>query len=314
MPESCLKIEYKRVARKQGGGTVPAPFRPHRHIIKVMRITAISVLATLICGIAWGHSFEVAAVKTAVMPDFARGFWVGRISGGPGTADPGRYSCEKCDLYNLVLMAYDLKGYQLTAPEWMRSAGFDITAKVPPVATRDQFRLMLQGLLAERFKLAVHHEQKEMPASELTLTKGGPRLKASTESPAAESPSAAVAPQLTFDKEGFPILPPGQHFAMIMENGRARVRVAGMSMKDFAIQLAGQTSRPVIDATGLTGTWDFTLSWMAQTLRANAVDLETSGPTLEAALQQQLGLRLESKKGSVDIVVIDHCERAPTEN
>jgi uncharacterized protein (TIGR03435 family) len=291
-----------------------ARFRSRRLTIEVMRSTIILLLAILVCCVASGQSFEVATVKTAVMPDFARGYWVGRVSGGPGTADPGRYSCEKCDLYNLVLMAYDLRDYQLTAPDWMRSAGFDIDAKIPSGATPDQARLMLQNLLADRFKLIVHHQQKEMPASELTIARGGPKLKASTANPAAESPPPVTAPKLTFDNDGFPLLPQGRHFAMIMQKDGARMRVAGMSMQDFAIRLAAQTSRPVIDATGLPGTYDFTLAWEAQTLRANPGDLETSGPTLEAALQQQLGLRLESKKAPVDVVVIDHCERAPTEN
>jgi uncharacterized protein (TIGR03435 family) len=279
-----------------------------------MRITAISVLATLACCVAWCQSFEVATVKIAVMPDFSRGYWVGHVSGGPGTADPGRYSCEKCDLYNLVLMAYDIRAFQLTAPDWMRFAGFDIAAKIPSGATPDQARLMLQDLLADRFKLTLHHEQKEMPASELTVAGSGPKFKQSAPGPLPESPPTTTPSQLTFDKEGFPILPPGRHIAMIMQKNGARLRVAGMSMPDFAMRLAAETSRPVIDATGLPGTYDLTLSWAAQSLRANAGDLETAEPTLEAALQQQLGLRLESKKALVDVVVIDHCERAPTEN
>ncbi len=267
--------------------------------------------STLLAVLAYGQSFEVASVKPAVMPAYAQGFWVGSSSGGPRTADPTRYSCDKCDLYNLVLMAYDLHAYQLSVPDWMRSAGFDIAAKMPEGTTEEQFRLMLQHLLTERFKLAMHRERKEMPAYELTVAKGGPKLK---ESPGAAPPSTAEPAKFTLDKEGFPVLAPGQPFSMIVTNDRARLRAAGMSMEDFARRLSGQTNRPVIDATGLKGKYDFTLSWVGNAISPNPTAIENSGPTLPGALQEQLGLRLESKKGSVEILVVDHMEKTPAEN
>lgn len=268
----------------------------------------------LLAAFAYSQSFEVASVKPAVMPDFARGSWVGHISGGPGTADPGRYSCERCDLYNLVLMAYNLRSDELSAPDWMRSAGFDIAAKVPESATKEQFRTMLQGLLGERFHLMLHHEQKQTQVGELTVAKGGAKLKETPKGPQSEAAPSAETAKMKLDQDGFPVLPPGQHFAMIMMNDQGRIRASAMPMKDFAAWLAGQTGQPVTDSTGLKGNYDFLLSWGAGGLRTNAGDPDTSGPTLIEALQRQLGLRLESKKGPVDLIVVDHADKMPADN
>jgi uncharacterized protein (TIGR03435 family) len=91
------------------------------------------------------------------------------MKGGPGTGDPGRVSIENYPLESLILEAYDIRTFQITGPDWLignfgpTAARFDVTATIPPGATREQFRQMLQDLLAKRFKLAIHHEMKEMP-------------------------------------------------------------------------------------------------------------------------------------------------------
>src|ERR1051325_4412045 len=110
---------------------------------------------------AGSYKFEVASVKPAPPPtgNFIR---MG-MSGGPGTSSPGQITMENVAMRDIITRAYSLKPYQLNAPDWMTSARYDIVAKVPANATKEQVPVMLQNLLAERFKLMVHRESKELP-------------------------------------------------------------------------------------------------------------------------------------------------------
>jgi uncharacterized protein (TIGR03435 family) len=176
---------------------------------------------------------------------------------------------------------------------------------------------------------------KEMPIYELTVAKNGPKVKESAEEPepklpddAAPAASPSGPPKLTFDKDGYPELPPGRGPGTIIMNGRARMRAPKQSMAEFATILANYVNRPVTDSTGLKGKYDFAMYWMSDMPMgrggliaapppeptASTPSDADSGPTLFSAVQQQLGLNLESKKGQVDILVIDHIEKAPTEN
>src|SRR3954451_10262547 len=112
-------------------------------------------------------TFEVASVKPAP-PQSGHMFRIG-MSGGPGTPDPGRINFENVSLKNVIMRAYNVKGYQISGPSWLDSERFDITAKVPAGATKEQFQLMLQNLLAERFKLQLHRESKQMPVYALVV-------------------------------------------------------------------------------------------------------------------------------------------------
>src|SRR6185312_4345924 len=141
-------------------------------------------------------TFEVASVKPAAPPSAnGRGMIMFRApSGGPGTKDPGRINYPFISLKNLLMNAYDVKNYQITGPGWLDTERFDINATMPPETTKEQFRVMLQNLLAERFKVAIHRESKELPAYVLTVGKGGPKMKES-------DPVATAA-------DGDPSLPP----------------------------------------------------------------------------------------------------------
>jgi uncharacterized protein (TIGR03435 family) len=271
-----------------------------------MRITAISALATLACNLLCGQSFEVASIKPSPTPD-PRGMRVG-MSGGPGSPDPSRFTTQNVDLTNLIVMAYGIPYYRVSAPDWLREARFDIAAKVPDGATKEQFHLMLQNLLKERFQLALHYEKKEMQAYELTVAKNGPKLGASPGDPAPAPPGTRS--ERTLGPDGFPVLPPGSFPWTSMIADKARQRFAATSMGDLAENLSQQLGRPVADSTGLTGKYDFTLFWA----RPNLSDPNASGPTLAGAVQEQLGLKLTSAKASVDTLVIDHIEKTPTEN
>jgi uncharacterized protein (TIGR03435 family) len=171
----------------------------------------------------------------------------------------------------------------------------------PDGTTREQFRIMLQNLLVERFKLAMHREKKEMTVYELVVRGDHPRLKESAKEPDS-------SPRL--GKDGIPILP------VETLNGQTRVDVRNESMEQFARRLSGQLRGQVTDATGLKGYYDIVLTWSAATLRASDAESTAgdSNQTLFTALQDQLGLKLVPKKGLVEPLVIDHAEKTPTEN
>jgi uncharacterized protein (TIGR03435 family) len=281
-----------------------------------VRKIAITVIAVLSGALAQtpdiSPQFEVASIKASPPPD-PRGFRMS-FHGGPGTDDPGLFTCENWGLSGLITLAYDIQDYQLSGPDWMSTTRFMVSAKIPPGTTNEQFHLMLQNLLAERFKLALHREKKEMQAYSLVVSKNGHKLK---QSPAAQLPldddppkpfSASTANK---DENGFPILPPGrQPMMMAIKGGYAVKRFANESMESLAQELAGQLRHPVIDDTGLQGKYDFTMNW----IMGGALATDDTGPTIFAALQQQLGLKLESKKGMVDIFIVDRIEKTPTEN
>jgi len=216
---------------------------------------------------------------------------------------------------------------------------------------------MLQNLLAERFKLTLHREKKDLPMYALVVGKNGPKLKESVEEPApkegdapkaggpaADGPLAGAAMRrLPMGRDGFPVLPPGAGRAGTMislTSGNAHMAANGQTMAGLAEMLSNQLDLPVVDMTGLTGKYDFTLTFAPEGgvgLRlpagiapppppppppgeggpgmpaASAPDSQSS-PNLFAALQEQLGLKLEQRKGPVDLLVIDHLEKAPIEN
>jgi uncharacterized protein (TIGR03435 family) len=258
--------------------------------------------------------FEVASIKPSPPPDGVN-IRVG-MRGGPGTSDPTRLVVENLNIFALVLRAYEVRPFQIAGADLRDTQRFSITAKIPEGATKAEFRLMLQNLLIERFQLKLHHETKELPIYELTVAKNGPKLKES----AGEPPQADISAGMKRDKDGYPLPPPGQ-MGVIFVNGslRARLNAANESMPELAKTLTSELERLVVDGTGLKGKYDFVLSWSPETIGGapsapSTTPAEDAGPSVFAALQQQLGLKLESKKGPVEILVIDHYEKNPTEN
>jgi uncharacterized protein (TIGR03435 family) len=255
-------------------------------------------------------AFEAASIKPAVPLGPLGMRFV--INGGPGTSDPGLYRCQNCSLHLIVLAAYGIRlPVQFSGPAWLENVRFDVAAKVPEGATKDEFLLMLQDLLAERFKLAVHREKREMPAYELVVAKNGPKFKASVPN---ETPDVDETPEengkMKRDRDGYPVLPRGVIMAVVP--GHARLRSDSQSMEWLAEMLSGQTGTPVVDATGLKEKYDFVLSWAFQDTGAAATDPD--GPNLLSAVQLQLGLKLDNKKRLVQVLVVDHIEKVPTGN
>jgi uncharacterized protein (TIGR03435 family) len=257
--------------------------------------------------------FEAASVRTAP----PAGNQPGRVfcNGGPNTSDPGLFTCQNMSLANLVTMAYSTDFYRLVAPDWMSgtSAWFNLSARVPPNTTKDQFDLMLQNLLTDRFKLSIHRENRETAQFDLVQGKSGPKFKAAAE-PASATDNAGAPQPVTTDHNGFPTFQPGRA-GMSTIRGKARMYDPRMTMQALAARLSGPLRSPVRDATGLTGQYEINLYWVMDS-RPGAIAPPDGdpGPTLREALLDQLGLRLESKKGQAEFLVVDQAEKTPVEN
>ncbi len=288
-----------------------------------------SLVAFLIGGAGFAQTFEVATVKLSAplvgIPGRGAAMATGP-KGGPGTNDPGRWTCTGCNFATLLVEAYQVKRYQLVIPGSIDGEHYDIAAKVPAGATKEQFRLMIQNLLAERFKLTFHHDHKEMAVYDLVVAKGGPKLVEHVED-ASQGTAAAVEPDLArmrasreLDKNGFPIVPKGCKACTMMVDGKARLVAMDATLEGFANMLMLRVGKPVFDATGLKGKYDISVTFDGSGMMPmrgrggdNSAD-PTGAPPIEDAIQAQLGLKLESKKGNVEMFVVDHAEKIPTEN
>jgi uncharacterized protein (TIGR03435 family) len=217
----------------------------------------------------------------------------------------------KGDPLKIVLMeAFSVKNYQIAGPSWLDEECFEIVAKMPEGATRDQIPAMLQALLVERFKLAAYKEDRPRPVYGLVVEKSGPKFKEA---------------DLSFRRMG---PRPGQ--VMFRAASDTRGFKGSMTMASLAGFLANGLDRPVQDFTGLKGTYDIDLSWapdpgidrpsrFSEATRASSADAGADLPaaptaTIFTAIRDSLGLRLEPRNEPVEMLVIDHVERVPIEN
>jgi len=288
-------------------------------------------IAAFACAIALGQAaksltFEVASVRPSAPVPPTGGVYFGPARGGPGTPDPGQITWSYATTKAMLLTAYDVKNYQINGPAWMDTERYDVIAKVPEGATAEQVREMWQSLLAERFGMTAHHESKEFQVEELVITKGGPKLKETSWDPAAPLPPGP--PQ----RKNGELISPGV-VSTIFPGPSVKAHSVAMAqpISQLAAMLSGQRNHPVLDKTGLTGKYDFTLDY-AMNLSgfqlpppppgqpepgpagAPGETASDPGPDLAAAVQQQLGLGLVAGKAKLDVVVIDHMEKIPTEN
>jgi uncharacterized protein (TIGR03435 family) len=285
-----------------------------------MKHLACSYLFALTLFAQSGPTFEVTTIKTS--PPLNGGGYIRGCKGGPGTPDPGLWRCTNATIPMLVMRAYDIKRYQLAAPDWMSTTNFEIEAKLAPGTNQDQFRQMIGHLLSDRFKLRFHRGQKEMAVYDLVVAKGGPKLKEWVEKPASDerdNPAGRGSGRgAAQDADGYPNIPPDCKGCMsINAAGKARYHSGQESLTNFANMIGNQLGRPVYDATGLTKQYDITLSWSSGggvSRRPETDAAADPGIAIEAAVQQQLGLKLVSRKGQVDIIVVDSAEKNPIEN
>ena len=275
-------------------------------------------IALLFCTAAFAQdpNFEVASVKPAGA--FQPGRPVG-MRGGPGTNDPGQISWNFITLQDLILRAYDLKEFQISAPSWISSERYDVTAKIPAGTEMAQFRIMLQNLLATRFQLKVHRETRQIEHFDLVVAKNGPRFKESppesASAPPAGDPNAPAPTTLKHGADGIIELPASMHgkgHIAIRSFRGVELRVRGESLDYLVDRLTAELHKTVVDKTGLKGHYDYALAYLPETL-ANS-QAENLPPDLFTALQSTLGLKLESQKSPGEVLVIDHVEKVPTEN
>ncbi len=243
-----------------------------------------------------------------------------RIMNSP---DDGRLYATNLSLTVLVCIAYGVQGFQVSGkPIWLDAAHYDIQAKsdgatdtalqrLDPDQRKEAKRLMLQALLADRFRLATHQTWKEGPAYALVVAKNGPRLEVAKDVvDNSDSQSSNNRP------------PKGTGIGV----GRGQISGHATGLTLLANVLSSHVGRPVIDKTGLTGLYDFALHWNPDESAApvpsgtfdgaekpDTLSPDSSGPSIFTAIQEQLGLKLEPIKGPVDFIVIDHIER-PSEN
>ncbi|HUP04849.1 MAG TPA: TIGR03435 family protein [Bryobacteraceae bacterium] len=276
--------------------------------------------------------FEVASVKASPPPT---GNVVMRRMGG----DPGMVNWQNVTLQMLVAKAYSVKDYQVSGPGWMDGQGFDVTAKLPAGASQDQIPAMLQKLLADRFRLTLHRETKDLPVYALIIDKGGPKMKE------ADPADLEAAKALANNAAGYgappPPPPPGGKLPagammMRMSAGGARHMQGMQTTASLATMLSNVLDRPVLDMTGLTKIYNVDLSWTPDDRErmpalppgmpppsgagpgmdphpAEAA-ADAGAPSIFSAVQQELGLKLEASKAQTEFLVIDHAEKTPTEN
>jgi uncharacterized protein (TIGR03435 family) len=307
-------------------------------------------VAAAFCAIAFAQTpasptFEVASIKPAAPQEMGRMMMGSNGGPRPGSRDPGQYTATNLPLSRLIMEAYNIRSYQVTGPSWIDSTRFDVVAKVPVGATEEQFRLMLQNLLAERFKLKIHKESKDVPIYALLVGKGGIKMKESAplDPNATDTPRPMAPPQsgggggggAVRDRDGMPRMAPGGRGAMMMmgPNGM-RMQGGHMTMDRLADILSNQLGRPVVDMTGLTAEYDYTLDFSPEGLQMGPKGMpmpppgagggdrggpspdgaRDSAPTLFTAVREQLGLKLDARRGPVDLIVVDNAEKTPTEN
>jgi uncharacterized protein (TIGR03435 family) len=255
----------------------------------------------LISSPAWAQTdakptFEAASIKMV------------RVTGGSGHSDENSDPIllrASMTLKSYVMSAYNVKQYQVTGgPNWVDDSTYEIVAKLEQAdvpkqpanltpreranSEEDRLHTALQGLLADRFQLKIHHESKEMPAYALTVVKSGFKLKEASESTGCGTRSRGNGTSINFT-------------------------ATCVEMPKFASYLARVTKQPVSDETHLKGSYSFSLEYVPDDLKATASTDQPALPSLFTVLQQKLGLRLEQKKVPVDIIVVDSAER-PSEN
>ena len=288
--------------------------------------------------------FDAAAIKAAA-PKIGHFRSSASSTGGPGTADPGLFRCIDCNLFFLISKAFELEKYQFPGQSSLPDIQFDLTAKVPEGTTSEQFLVMLQNLLKDRFNLTYHSEKKPMQGYELVVGKGGHKLKDSkgpTSPPAAEANGGHQGGAGNWHGaggDGRELTRPG----LFVFNGQGKYRGENQTTAELARMVSNQLAKPVDDHTGLQGKYDISLSWADDGAHAashagsaapggggwsgahgegggggagqtgSAVG-GAAGPSLIGAVQAQLGLRLEKKQATANIFIVDRVDKAASAN
>jgi len=296
-------------------------------------------------------AFDVASVRPSPAPD-QQTMLAGLIAGRrPNWArvDGTRATFNYESLNDLIAYAYKLRSYEISGPEWLVTNRFDIEARLPDGATKDDVPEMLRALLVERFKLASHREMQEQPVLALVVGKGGPKLKEAAATPEAIDENTPLKPgetkmdtpsgpiRLMKNADGSTTYNMGARGSFTLKfDGETRsmhMEASTITMKGFVMMMTtlGE-GRQIVDMTGLTGMYqaavDFSVMDLQSSLSAQGIDIPRrpgggssgteatdpeGGATVAAALEK-LGLKLEKSRAKVDRLVVDHVEKSPTEN
>jgi uncharacterized protein (TIGR03435 family) len=257
--------------------------------------------------------FEVASVKKSA-PAVA-----GQVNIGVHI-DSAMVRYSTLPMRSYIRMAYRVSDYQVLGPDWLATENFDIAAKLPEGATRAQLPEMIQSLLAERFKLVLHRDKKEFPVYALVVAKNGPKLK---ESPPDSSPGANTTVDVNVTAgRGGGVIDMGN--GSTIGYGRDRLEAKKVTLSALAVAVERLLDRPVVDMTGIAGSYDFSLeySWdelrsLVRTSSGGATELpanpDAPGNSIFTSLAA-FGLKLEPRKAPIEVLVVDRIERTPTEN
>lgn len=235
------------------------------------------------------QEFEVATLKLSPPPQGDR------ININLGTAANGRVALTNATLSDCLKFAYGIAADgQLVAPDWARSVRYDVVGQAPAPTPREELLIMLQKLLAERLKVVSHKEQRELAYLAVVQARGGSKLRPAT----LDAATLAVSPAAP--------------------NIRGRIVSARMPMSILALLLSRFEKQTVLDRTGLDGFFEVKLEWTPERDLASPTGtrpaISNEAPSLFAAIQEQLGLRLESRKGPMEVLVVDSAERTPADN
>jgi uncharacterized protein (TIGR03435 family) len=273
-------------------------FSPRASVARVA-LSGLALLGFVIAGalaprwIAFAQpplAFEVASVKPNTSP----------TDRGVLRFEAARFIAKRRSLRNFIMQAYGIQNYQIAGlPDSLERERYDVEAKSAQPAVEEQLTLMLQTLLAERFKLQFHRETKEMPVFVLSVGKNGPKIARADDT---ETPEIKVVPRQVGDRTAYQLI-------------RRK-----MPIGHLAGMLTAQLGRPVLDHTGLKGNFDFTTeigpddnrpaqASDGEPVNEKATLLSLAPSSVIAAMQADLGLKLESTKAPVEIVVIDHAEK-----
>jgi bla regulator protein BlaR1 len=327
----------QRIRRMLSGVPAPRISRPRLACAAAVCATAAALLTagTLVRAQSKsqpGPTFEVATVKP-ITPNAGPGGGRGKGGGGRGGGAPpglshGRFSFSS-SLAGLILKAYGVNGCGLLGendcpmltggPIWLRKDYFDIQAKMPDNSPdynlmqffdgeAPQLQLMLQALLAERFNLKLHRETKELPVYVLTIGKRGAKLNDAAEAKLIQLPDGSTV------RDRSMLWTAARQPNGEVEAGILRMIMRDRSMQEFADALSNVMDRPVLNRTGLQGEFDISIDYEREPDTSDSADNASRiardfGPSFVAALQEQLGLKLEATKAPVEVLVIDHAEQ-----
>jgi uncharacterized protein (TIGR03435 family) len=297
--------------------------------------------------------FDVASVRPSAAPDMAK--MLANLQAGKKPEsmhiEGTRATFVYMSLKQLIASAYKMRTYEINCPDWLTTDRFDIEARMPDGATKDDVPAMLQALLVERFKLAAHREMQDQPVLALVIGKNGSKLKEATETGTALDPSIPLKPgeslvdsldgpiRLMKNADGSTTYNMGERGTFTLRFDSAtlsmHMEASSITMKGFAVMmnsLGGGEGRQVVDMTGLTGKYqaavEFPLMDLMSSLSSQGINIPTrppsggsdgaatdpeGGATVSAALAK-LGLRMDKSRAQVQRLVVDHIEKMPTEN